>query len=261
MKKFFVCTNLKINLSIEETLNYTKRLVEYTNYNLPDNSNVEVFFFPDFISMYPVSKMLGHSKLGIGSQNCFWKETGAFTGEVSIKSLKEINCKYIMVGHPERLLIFNEDLEMVNKKIHTIIKNDLTAVAFIVEKEKDTNIKNACNKLKEQIEPLLKDVEAKDLNKIVLFYEPAWAIGTLSAAPVEHTNYIIMELRNLLDSIYGLGIGSRQVFFYGGGVTLESAKAIIETGVIDGIGMGKAALDFDFFSKLIDLAIKLKKNS
>jgi triosephosphate isomerase len=260
MRNFYVCTNLKINLGVKESIEYSKKVVDFVNKNVPKNSNVEVFFFPDFLPLYPILEITNQSKVNIGAQNCFWEETGAFTGEVSIKSLKEIGCKYVMVGHPERLLYFKEDLEMVNKKIHIIIKNGLIPLVFIVEKEKENNIHIASSKLKKQIIPLLNGVAKDDLKKIILFYEPAWTIGTLSAVPVDHINHIILQLREMLNSIYGNSVGDQQVFFYGGGVTLKSAKDIIDSESINGIGMGKAALDFSFFSSLINLAVKLKDN-
>jgi len=261
MKKFYVCTNLKINLGIKETLDYAGKLSSFVDRNLAESSNVEVFFFPDFLSLYPVSQLLKNSKLKFGSQNCYWEEKGPFTGETSVSTLKEIGCSYVMAGHPERLLYFSETYSMVNKKIKTILKNNLTPLVFVIEKEKGKSTKQVCSILKRQLTPLLSGIEPKDVNKIVLFYEPAWAIGTLSSAPIEHTSQVIRELRELLSDLYGKGVGENQIFMYGGGVTLESAKKIIQLDNINGFGMGKAALNLEFFTDAINVAIDLKRNA
>jgi len=131
---------------------------------------------------------------------------------------------------------------------------------FVVENEKKENINLVCNDLKEQLFPALKGIEIKDLNKIVIIYEPAWAIGTGSSAPVEHTHEILSKLRDALSSEYGQEIGRSQLFMYGGGVTLDTAKDIMQLENINGLGMGKAGLNFDFFSGAIKTAVELLKN-
>ena len=105
----------------------------------------------------------------------------------------------------------------------------------------------------------MKVLSKKELSRIVIFYEPSWAIGSSSAAPVDHTWSILAALREAIDSEYGKGAGAKQIFMYGGGVTMESAKSIMELDNIDGIGMGKAALNFDFFAGAIKVAVEIEK--
>jgi len=259
MKKILLCTNWKMNMSIIESVNYSRKLKDFVQETLPENSNIEIFIFPDFLSLYPVSQVLNKSKIKLGAQDCFWEDSGAFTGEISPMALRELGCDYIMAGHPERVNYFKEDLEIVNKKIKAILFNNLTPVVFVVEKEKKNTLAQTCKMLKNQLFPQFSGVDKKDINSTLIIYEPAWAIGTGNAAPVEHTHAILSELRDAMNAEYGFGVGTKQLFMYGGGVTLESAKDIIALDNIDGIGMGKAGLNFEFFTGAIKVTIEMEK--
>jgi triosephosphate isomerase len=135
----------------------------------------------------------------------------------------------------------------------------LTPVIFVVEKEKKNSMVQTCKMLKNQLFPQFSGVDKKDINRALIIYEPTWAIGTGTAAPVDHTHAILAELRAAMNAEYGIGIGTRQLFMYGGGVTLESAKDIIALDNIDGIGMGKAGLNFEFFTGAIKVTIEMEK--
>lgn len=259
MKKILLCTNWKMNMSITESVNYSRKLKDFVQETLPGNSNIEIFIFPDFLSLYPVSQVLNKSKVKIGAQDCFWEDSGAFTGEISPMALRDLGCDFIMAGHPERVNYFKEDLEIINKKIKAILSNNLTPVVFVVEKEKKSTIAQTCKLLKNQLFPQFSGIDKKDINRALIIYEPAWAIGTGTAAPVDHTHAILAELRDAMNTEYGTGVGTRQLFMYGGGVTLESARDIIALDNIDGIGMGKAGLNFEFFTGALKVIIEMEK--
>jgi len=259
MKKIYLCTSWKMNMSVIESMAYAKRLNDFVKEVIPADSMIEIYIFPDFLSLYPISKVLSKSSVRFGAQDCFWEDAGPYTGEVSPRSLKAIGCSYVMAGHPERVSSFKEDVTIINNKVKAILRNNMTPTLFVVEKEKKHEIKDTCNLLEEQLFPMLEGIDEKELNRIVIFYEPSWAIGTSSAAPVDHTRSIIAALREAIDKEYGLGAGARQIFMYGGGVSLESARSIMELDNIDGIGMGKAALNFDFFAGALKAAVEIEK--
>ncbi|MCL4378444.1 MAG: triose-phosphate isomerase [Actinobacteria bacterium] len=259
MKKLLLCTSWKMNLSVRESIDYAKKLNNFVNESLPENSKIEIFILPDFLPLYAISQEIGRSRLKFGAQDCFWEDKGAFTGEVSPMILRDIGCSYILVGHPERITYLKEDSEMINKKLKACLRNNITPVLLVIEREKKVDIGKTCNMLMEQLFPYLEGIHKRELNKIIMIYEPAWAIGTTSSAPVEHTHQILSILRDALDEKFGKGAGQKQLFMYGGGVTLESAKDIMELDNINGIGMGKAGLNFDFFAGAIKLAIELEK--
>jgi triosephosphate isomerase len=259
MKKIYLCTSWKMNMTVIESMAYAKRLNDFVNEVIPADSMIEIYIFPDFLSIYPISVLFSKSRVKLGAQDCFWEDSGPYTGEVSPMYLNAIGCRHVMAGHPERVNYFKEDVIVINKKVKAILKNNMTPNLFVVEKEKKPEIKDTCNILKDQLFPMLEGIDEKELSRIVIFYEPSWAIGTSSAAPVGHTRSIIAALREAIDSEYGQGAGNRQIFMYGGGVSLESAKFIMELDNIDGIGMGKAALNFDFFAGAIKAAVEIEK--
>ena len=172
MKKIYLCTSWKMNLSVTESLEYANKLNDLINEIIPANSLIEVYIFPDFLSLYPISLVLSKSRIKLGAQDCFWEDKGPYTGEISPWSLKAMGCDYVMAGHPERVNYFKEDATVINKKVKAILRNNMTPALFVVEKEKKPEIKDTCNILKDQLFPLLEGIEKKDLGKIVIFYEP-----------------------------------------------------------------------------------------
>lgn len=261
MKKILLCTSWKMNLRVTESINYAIKLNDFVNVNVRDNSEIEIFILPDFLPLYSISKELGKSKLRYGAMDCFWEDKGAYTGEVSPMFLKDIGCSYVMIGHPERRKYLKEDTEMINKKLKACLRNSLTPVLPIIEMEKKSDIQQTCDKLKDQLFAYIAGIDGTEINRLVLIYEPAWAIDTNSAAPVEHTHQIIGALRDALDKEFGPGIGQKQLLMYGGGIRIDSAKEIMELDNIDGIGMGKAGLSFEYFTGIIKLAMEIQKKS
>jgi len=261
MKRILLCTNPKMNLGVEETMDYAKRLSKFVDANLDDSLKISVFIIPDFLTLYNVSQLIRDSKLELAAQDCFYEDKGAYTGEVSPKVLRDIGCIYVLLGHPERILYARQDSEMINKKVKACLRNGLIPVVLIVEREKKPDIKQSCDIMIKELLPYFNGVARKDINKIIIIYEPAWAIGTGSAAPVKHTYEVLNSLREALDKEYGSGIGKNQLFMYGGGVTLDSAREIIGLENINGIGMGRAGLNLNFFTGAIKLAINLQKSS
>ena len=172
--------------------------------------------------------------------------------------LRDIGCSYVLIGHPERIKYLKEDTEMINKKLKACLRNSLIPVIPVIETEKTSDIKQTCNRLKDQLFFYINGVHKKEINKIVIIYEPAWAISTSRAAPIKHIHEIIGTLRDALDNEFGSDIGQKQLFMYGGGVRIDSAKEIIEIDNINGIGIGKASLNFKLFTGAIKLAIELE---
>ena len=161
MKKIYLCTSWKMNLTVIESVKYAKKLNDFVNEVIPADSMIEIFIFPDFLSLYPISAIFSKSRIKLGAQDCFWEDTGPYTGEVSPKSLNAIDCNYVMAGHPERVNYFNEDAAIINKKVKAILKNNMTPTLFVIEKEKKPKIKDTCNILKDQLFPMLEGIEQK----------------------------------------------------------------------------------------------------
>jgi triosephosphate isomerase len=249
-----------MNLSIRETIDYAEKLKNFVDTNLEEWMNIDVYIIPDYLSFHGVSVVAKDSQLKISAQNCFYKDNGAFTGEVSPKVLKEYGCSYVMLGHPERIIYGKEDIEMINKKVKAVLKNRMAPVLFAIEREKKREMGRTVNSMLEDLIPYLEGVSAEDIKKIVFIYEPAWAIGTGKAAPVDHSYEVIKGLREAISGKYGNDIGEDVLFQYGGGVTLESAGEIMKLDNINGIGMGRAGLNIDFFTQAVKIAIELQRS-
>lgn len=260
MKKIILCTNPKMNLNVDETAEYTKKLKNFINDNLEDWMNIDIYIIPDFLALYSVSRIVQGSRLELSAQNCFYEDKGAYTGEVSPQVLSELGCKYVMLGHPERITYGKEDTEMINKKVKAVLRNKMIPVLLVLEKEKKEKMSQTIGAMLDDLLPYLESVPKNEINKIVLIYEPAWAIGTGNAAPIDHTSEVIKGLRDAIDREYGQSIGKSQLFQYGGGVTLDSAREILSLDTIDGIGMGRAGLSLDFFTKAIRIAMELQRS-
>jgi len=264
MKKILLCTNPKMNLNVRETAEYAKKLKKFTDDNLEDWMNINIYIIPDYLSLYSVSGIVKGSRLELSAQNCFYEDKGAYTGEVSPKVLNELGCRYVLLGHPERITFGKEDTGMINKKVKAVLRNKMIPVLLVVEKEKKEKMSQTIKVMLDDLLPYLEGVSKRDINKIVIIYEPAWAIGTGSAAPIGHTYEVLAGLRDAIDREYGHGVGKGQLFQYGGGVTLDSAREIMSLDNINGIGMGRAGLNLDFFTQAVKIAMGLqqdKKNS
>lgn len=260
MKKILLCTNPKMNLNVKETVDYAKKLKDFVDNNLEERMNIDVYIIPDHLAFYSVSQVVKGSLLKLCAQNCFYEDKGAYTGEVSPQVLKESGCSYVLLGHPERITYGRENKEMINKKVKAVLRNRMTPVLLVVEREKKPKMSQIIESMLDDLLPYLEDIQAEDIKKTVLIYEPAWAIGTGSAAPIDHTYEVLKGLREAISLQYGKGIGEDVLFQYGGGVTLESARQIMSLDNINGLGMGRAGLNIGFFTEAINIAIELQQH-
>jgi triosephosphate isomerase len=257
MSKRYITASWKMNLSVEDSLSYAEKLAEYGKKHLLRQENVEVFICPDFLTLYPISHIFKDTGFKLGAQDCFWEDKGSYTGEISPLYLKQIGCEYVFVGHLERMTYVKEDPDMVHKKINACLRNDLTPVLFVVEMEKYEDENKAHQAMRDKLFEYIAGIETEDVIKIIIVYEPAWAVGKMQAAPVEYTHRMLHYLRKSLEEKFGSGIGARQLFMYGGGVSLEGAREIMGLDNINGIGMGTASLKYDFFTGAIEIAKEL----
>ena len=124
-KEFYITGSWKMNLGVLNSINYAKKIKEFINSIHDLSRDLKIIVFPDFLSLHSVIEVLKNSPIEVGSQDLFWEDTGAFTGEVSPLFLSEIGCKYILLGHPERLINLKEDKQMVNKKVKAALRNNL----------------------------------------------------------------------------------------------------------------------------------------
>ena len=246
----------KMNKDLDESMDYVRKLDRFCLENIGADDNIEVFFLPTFLPLYHMRTIATSPKLNYGAQNCCWEDEGAFTGEISPKHLKDAGCTYVELGHAERRRMFGEDDKMLNKKVIAAIRNGLRPILCIGEREKKDDIGDIYDFLKNQLLTGFKGVGADDSNKVIIAYEPVWAIGASESAPTDYTVKIIRFLRNILKEQYGEVVSKEQMIFYGGAVNPGTAPGLLALEGSDGIFIGRSALDIDYFTDMIEMALR-----
>ena len=255
--KTLIGASWKMYKNVGESIAYAEKLNEFVSNRIKANQDIEVFFLPTFLPLFSLKSIITSPKLKYGSQNSGWQDEGAFTGEVSPAHLKDAGCTYIELGHPERRSIFMEDDGMINRKLKAVLENDLRPILCIGEKEKSKDMKDVFTFLAKQVQTGLKDVCLDDLDKVIIAYEPVWAIGAKHSAPVEYIEDSLAFIRELLKREYGSSISQRQFIIYGGSVTPQSTPDILNLENVNGIFIGRASLNLEYFIEMIKIAIDI----
>ena len=220
MKKPLIVANWKCN---PDNLVKAKKLFNVVKKGIGAVKRVEVVVCPPFVYL---SKLSG---LTLGAQNCFWEDEGAFTGEISPFMLKDIGCKYVIIGHSERRRYFKETCAMVNKKLKAALTNNLKPILCV----------DSINQVKRG----LKGISKKEIKKIVIAYEPIFAIGTGKACSISKAKKMNFSIRKIL--------GETVTILYGGSVNPKNAKDFIEKAQFQGLLIGGASLNPKEFVKII----------
>jgi len=207
----------------------------------------KVVICPPFVYL-PILK---NSNFPLGAQNCFWKELGPFTGEVSVKMLKDFGCQYVILGHSERRKYFGETDEMINQKLKTALKAKLKPIFCIGESWEERKRDKAQQVLKSQLEKGLKSIKKRGIKNLILAYEPVWAIGTgRPCSPVE-AQTMSLFLRKIIAKLYSLAIAKNTPILYGGSVNSKNARDYVVEARMNGLLVGGASLDAKEFVKIV----------
>jgi triosephosphate isomerase len=212
---------------------------------------VEVAVAPPFTSLYAVHQELEGSSIGLAAQNLYWEEKGAFTGEVSPLMLKEVGCHYVIVGHSERRQFFGETDETVNRRIKAALTQGLKVIFCIGETLGEREEGKTFLLIEKQIEGGLRGLGDQEMRNIVIAYEPVWAIGTGKTATPEQAEEVHRFIREKLEKLYSQKISEEIRIQYGGSVTPENVKGLMNQPNIDGALVGGASLKADSFSKIV----------
>jgi triosephosphate isomerase len=239
--KIFLVGNWKMN---PDTLAKAKKLFDGIEKELRKTPEVfkkeEIILCPPFLYLSEIKNLILKSQLKIhlGAQNCFFEEKGAFTGEISPKMLKSLGVKYVILGHSERRKNFAENDEIINKKILAVLKEKLVPILCVGETEKERKSQKTLSVLKNQLKKGLKNVS--QIEKMILAYEPVWAIGTKNPCEPESAKKVLLFLRKFLKKI---------PILYGGSVNSKNAKDYIKVG-FNGLLVGGASLNTKEFTKI-----------
>lgn len=245
MKKLIVA-NWKCNPTSQKE---AKKLLASFRNRLKKAKNVEVVICPPFVYLPDFQPPIPNFKLG--SQDCFWREKGAFTGEISPKMLKDLGCRYVIVGHSERRKIFGETDEMIGEKVREVLKEKLLPIFCLGETKQERREGRTFKVLERQFRQGLKKAPKKEIEKIVFAYEPVWAIGTGNSCSVEEASKAILFLRKIISRAFNKKAGKEVKILYGGSVDSQNAPGYLGEPWINGLLVGGASLEIKEFAKII----------
>ncbi len=249
MRKNIVAGNWKMNTSFADAIELAENLKALEN---TFDSNTEVIVCPPFLYTKTLIDLFDNTSIKVGAQNSANKEDGAYTGEVSANMIKSINANYVIIGHSERREYYNENDEILNTKLNLVLKNKLKPIFCVGEQLDDRKSNKHFDIIKSQIINGTFSLDNENFAKIVIAYEPVWAIGTGETASPEQAQEIHLFIRNLIAEKYGNTIASNISILYGGSVKPNNAKEIFGKPDVDGGLIGGAALNASDFKEIIN---------
>jgi triosephosphate isomerase len=255
MRKPIIGGNWKMNLGVpSEAVGMLKSMRSMVK-NIED---VDIFVAPPFTALESAISIVKKSNIKVAAQNMYFKENGAFTGEISPKFLKNMGIEYVILGHSERRNIFNETDEIVNQKIKIALSMDMFPIVCIGEHLQQREEGKTKEVIAYQMENTFKDIRKEDMIKIIIAYEPIWAIGTGVTATPEQAEEIHSYIRSLLVNRFDEGVANKVRIQYGGSIKPDNAEAIFSKPNIDGGLVGGASLEAKSFYEIIKSAEKIK---
>ena len=248
MRKNIVAGNWKMNKTLQEGVALAKELNEMLANEKP---NCDVIICTPFIHLASVATLVDTTKIGVGAENCADKESGAYTGEVSAAMVASTGAKYVILGHSERRAYYGETVAMLQEKVKLALAHGLMPIFCIGEvlEEREANKQNEV--VAAQLESVF-SLPADEFSKIILAYEPVWAIGTGKTATPEQAEEIHAYIRSLVAGKYGKEVAENTSILYGGSCKPTNAKELFAKPDVDGGLIGGAALKAADFKGIID---------
>ncbi len=260
MKRLLIIGNWKMNLNVHEASILVKRLSD----TIPVHREVEVVLAPSMLALQPISQEIDKRKFSLAAQNAYFKDSGAYTGEVSFNMLRHV-VDYVIVGHSERRIYFGENLEMIRDKVAAAIRNDISPVLCVGETKQERDEGETKRVIHDQVTTALANLTADEIEKIVIAYEPVWAISTFGGelAKPSLIKPIVDQIRAIVEELYGPEAATKLRVIYGGSVDDQTAAGYLEIDGIDGALPGSASLSYQKFAHIVESASKLahQKNS
>ena len=248
----FIAGNWKMNLLRSSSLSLVQGLLE----QIQPNAAVEVAVCPPSVYLHDVGAALAGSHIGLGAQNMHQEKEGAFTGEVSGPQLRDLGCRYVILGHSERRQYFGETDQGVNAKIFAAQAVGLVPIVCVGETLAQRESGETSSVISTQTRGSLANLTADQAGRIVIAYEPVWAIGTGKTASPEQAEEVHAHIRSLLTELFGAQTAQKIRLQYGGSVKADNAAELMRKPNIDGALVGGAALKADGFAAIVKAAIQ-----
>ena len=246
MRKAIIAGNWKMNKTPDEARALVEELIP-----LVADAECDVVVCPPFVDLCPVSKAIKGTNIHLGAQNIHWAKSGAFTGEISADMLKKFGVEYAIVGHSERRQYFGETDATVNMRAKAALENGISPIICVGESLEQRERGETDEFVASQVRGALEGISADDARRVVIAYEPIWAIGTGRTATAEMAEETIIVIRKTLRSIFGNDAAETVRIQYGGSMNPQNAASLMAMENIDGGLIGGASLKAEDFSKVV----------
>jgi triosephosphate isomerase (TIM) len=250
-RKKFIAANWKMNTNLASGVELAKAVAAGTN----DIAGADIAVCPPATYLVEVAKAVKGSKVALGAQNMFYENDGAFTGEVSGAMLRDVGCKYVILGHSERRHIIGESDELINRKVIKCLADGLLPIFCVGELLEERKGGKTLDVVKRQVSIGLEGVSKADVTKVTIAYEPVWAIGTGVVATKEQAQEVHAMIRKLIATSYDGSVADAIRIQYGGSVKPSNAAELMHEPDIDGALVGGAALKAADFVAIIKAAL------
>ncbi len=246
MRNKVIAGNWKMNKDVFETADLINGLRKSL-----DKAKAEVIICPPFTSLVVAQQLIKGTSIKLGAQDVSIHDDGAYTGEISAKMLKSAGCEYVIVGHSERRQYFHESNELINQKAKKVLASGLKAIICVGETLDEREKEITDKVISTQIKGVLAGLTEADLERVIIAYEPVWAIGTGKTATAQQAENVHQLIRKLVGQMYSWKVAERLIIQYGGSVKPENAKDLLSQADIDGALVGGACLKVDSFSGIV----------
>lgn len=247
MRKPIIAGNWKMNMTPSEAIALVEELIP-----LVKDAKCDVVICPPFVDIPSVAQLLAGTNIGLGAQNMYFEDKGAFTGEVSVGMLKELGVEYVIIGHSERREYFNETDETVNKKVKAALTNGLTPLMCCGEtlEQRETGVTETF--VSGQVRAGLAGLSPEEVKNVVIAYEPIWAIGTGKTATKEEAEETIAMIRKTVADAFSTDVAEAVRIQYGGSMNPKNVAELMAMPDIDGGLIGGASLKAGDFAAVIN---------
>jgi triosephosphate isomerase len=247
MRRPIITANWKMHKMVGEAIDFVTSLQK----ELEGWKAAEVVLAPSFVALSPIGERLKGGDLALAAQDIFWEDKGAYTGEISPLMLRDVGCRYAIIGHSERRTYFGETDETVNKKVKAALSNDLNPIICVGESLKERESGDTIKVVQRQVTDALKEVGIEAARRIVIAYEPIWAIGTGKTASTGQAQEVQSYIRRFLGDIFSPDLAEVIRIQYGGSVKPDNIDELMAQPDIDGALVGGASLDLGSFVRIV----------
>lgn len=247
MNRPLIAGNWKMFKTIPEAVN----LVNIIKAGIHKVTECDIVVCPPFTALSAISGVIRDSKIDLGAQDMYFETEGAYTGEISPLMLKDVGCRYVIIGHSERRQYFKESDELINKKVLAALKYNLVPILCLGETLEEREARRAFEIVKSQFDRSLKELKADEIDRVVIAYEPVWAIGTGRTATPEQAEQMHSYIRRLLNEHYGETVGERVMILYGGSVKPDNIAQLTGKPNVDGALVGGASVKAEAFIQIV----------